>query len=298
MPHPFPTPSTIVLTGPDSDAVGWSAARSVPADPELLRPASRQRELRDRLRGDWSGWSALLQEIGHRLDGPPHACLVRGLPLAQPARVMLALTCGLGEVVDPYEQPWSKLVREIRPPTDRQQASRVLNERLHTDGTDWPRPNDLTCLLCVRADQRGGGGSRLLPIDGVAAAVAEAPGPARELLGTPLPWAIAEELGGGVVEAPALTADRVRWLPFTVRAAAGRVPADRFPSSSAVEELGHVEDLLETSPGVLEFALDPGDLLLVDNIRCLHSRTAVPDPARSERLVLRTKLWRRPDGRS
>jgi alpha-ketoglutarate-dependent taurine dioxygenase len=45
--------------------------------------------------------------------------------------------------------------------------------------------------------------------------------------------------------------------------------------------------------GVARMRLQAGDLLLLDNGRSLHARTAIRDPAGSTRELLRTKVMRR-----
>lgn len=167
----------------------------------------------------------------------------------------------------------------------------MLNERLHTDGTDWPEPNDLTCLFCVRADSDGGGRSRLLPVEAIASLVDGQPAAVRRAVRAELPWAVAEELGGGVVAAPVLSAGGVRWLRFTIGEAVRRLTDEgSVPARATLAALGVFEAALETAPGVLEFGLLPGDLLLVHNTQCLHARTAVSNPRASDRLLLRTKV--------
>lgn len=167
----------------------------------------------------------------------------------------------------------------------------MLNERLHTDGTNWPEPNDLTCLLCVRPDSDGGGRSRLLSIEAIADLVESQRASVRRAVQAELPWAVAEELGGGVVAASVLSADGARWLRFTIGEAVRRLADEgSVPPGQTLVALGVFEAALETAPGVLEFDLFPGDLLLVDNTQCLHARTAVPNPRASDRLLLRTKV--------
>ncbi|MQB01870.1 MAG: hypothetical protein GEU78_16585 [Actinobacteria bacterium] len=71
-----------------------------------------------------------------------------------------------------------------------------------------------------------------------------------------------------------------------------RAPQPSAPAlpPDVLDALLSFESALETAPGGLEFALRPGDLLLVDNARCLHARTAVSNPQHSDRLLLRTKV--------
>lgn len=287
----FPTTATRELTPGEAQCLADAVNEVTTTDVEAYRSPERQAELRLRLGETWPGWAAVLDDVRQGLAAPPHACLVRGVPIHGADRVIVASTCGIGQLVDPYRRPWSRLVREITPPTDRGGDSGKLNERLHTDGTDWPRPNDVTCLLCVRADPDGGGRSRLLPIEGIRDLVDGQPPDVRRAVSTPVPWAVADELGGGVVTEPVLSADGVRWLRFTIgEAIRTHGDSSASPPSRTLDALTGFEAALESSPAVLEFGLLPGDLLLVDNRRCLHARTIVANPQVSDRLVLRTKL--------
>jgi hypothetical protein len=229
----------------------------------------------------------LTHEILRCLDVPPHVAYVTGLRYDTNNLLFVGLSGAFGDVVDPYDQSWSRLVRYIRPSTDRAVDGRgILNESLHTDGTDWRRPNDLTCLLCVQPDQNGGGRSRLLDIEHVTAGVRATLGvSALAALETrAVPWRVADELGGGTVEAPVLGRRGMRWLRYTI--------AQELPGEvrKAVDGL---ERMLEDSAEVMEFVMEAGALQIVDNTRCLHARTSIPEPAASSRLVLRTKVFYR-----
>lgn len=291
MPALFPFASTRTLSPAEARSLTAAVTSVMAADEEHYRSPVRQTELRHLVAEAWPGWAELLGDVRRQLAESPHACLVRGLPLVDAARALVALSCGLGEVVEPYRRPWSRLVRKITPSTDRGGGAGILNERLHTDGTDWPEPNNITCLLCVRPDSDGGGRSRLLSIESVANLVESQSAAVRRAVRTELPWAVAEELGGGVVAAPVLSNGGVRWLRFTLDEAVRRLAdEDSVPPGETRDALGVFEAALETASGVVEFGLRPGDLLLVHNTRCLHSRTAVPNPQASGRLLLRTKV--------
>jgi hypothetical protein len=200
------------------------------------------------------------------------------------------MTCGLGNLVEPYQQDWSRLVRRISPAKDRLVGEYgVLNEKLHTDGTDWPDPNDLTCLLCVRPDGDGGGRSRLLS----EGAIREVSEPWADLLADPLPWAIAEELGGGIHWAPVLSDGGVRWLRFTVDEARRRGASVSEEVSSKLDEFARA---LEAARSLIEIDLNAGDLLIIDNRRCLHARSPVAGQDSSQRFLLRVKVELSPSG--
>jgi len=75
-----------------------------------------------------------------RLAEPPWFVLIRGLPPIRATPILVAVSAALGLLVEPYRQPWSRVVRHVLPSRDRVIDGRVLNEDLHTDGTDWPSP--------------------------------------------------------------------------------------------------------------------------------------------------------------
>ncbi|MQB01871.1 MAG: hypothetical protein GEU78_16590 [Actinobacteria bacterium] len=225
--HSLPCTAVRLVSPAEATAVRDAVATVMTKGDEEYRDLARQGEVARLLPAAWPGWSVLVADVQRRLADAPHAVVVRGLSLEQPAHTLVALSCCFGEVVEPYRQTWSHLVRRIVPQTDRSGAAGVLNERLHTDGTDWPEPNDLTCLLCVSADSNGGGRSHLLPIEAIADLVATRPAVVQAAVAAELPWAVAEELGGGVVHAPVLSDDAVRWLRFTIEEALPRAPAER-----------------------------------------------------------------------
>jgi hypothetical protein len=253
-----------------------------------LRSPDAQGELRDRIREAAPiEFDALLADIESCLGKPPYIAYVTGLRFDSSNHLFLALGAALGEVVDPYNQPGSELVRRLSPPRDRlvQGGTDVLSEALHTDGTDSPQPNDITCLVCVRPDQNGGGRTRLLDAGGIRANVfplldAET---VRILTTEAVPWRIADALGGGTVPAPVISNDEVRWLRQGVA-----TPIPR-PVECALLEF---ERMLAAATEVVDFAMARDSMVVINNRRTLHARTSVPDRGRSHRLVLRTKVYR------
>jgi alpha-ketoglutarate-dependent taurine dioxygenase len=242
-----------------------------------------------------SKFDEIVEQAAKRLAERPWFIVVRGLPPERATSILVAISATLGELVEPYRQPWSRVVRHIVPDRDRAVDGRALNEFLHTDGTDWAQPNDYTCLFCVRPDQSHDGESRLLD---VSALLDEATGaPDRELISRlatePLPWRIADELGGGVHWQPAvdLADPSIRWLRYTVDLSLVEGVAS-LPKHTQ-DDLQAFERLVEGCRGVRRTRLQAGDLLLIDNRRSLHARTTISDPARSERELLRTKVTRK-----
>jgi alpha-ketoglutarate-dependent taurine dioxygenase len=100
-------------------------------------------------------------------------------------------------------------------------------------------------------------------------------------------------LGGGCHWAPAVELDsepHIRWLRSTVLLSGEDELAK--VGSDALDDLHRLEMLIEQCPAVVETPLDAGDLLIVDNGQCLHARTPITCPERSERELRRTKVAR------
>ncbi len=287
-----PAESSCYPVAPAAAAALRAAAHSMPrvADQEL-RVSDTQRLVFDHFRSRvGAAFVDLVQGIRVSVARPPYVALVRGLPADDSDTLLAAISAALGSMVEPYQQAHSRIVRHITPGTERLRDDRPLNEFLHTDSTDWPQPNDATCLFCVRADQNGGGQSRLLDVDALVEEMSRA-NLLTQMEQESLPWRIADELGGGVVWEPVLRRGElltVRWLRYTVEQAYSEEPVDERLHAF----LSAFEHRLETSPAVLEFLLAPGDCCIMDNRRVLHGRTAIFGAESSQRLLLRTKvMW-------
>ena len=271
-----------------------SLAHIVVDDRELTDPAYQEAVLAEVQEAAGAAFDDLAQEAGKRIADPPWFLIIRGLPASRATPLLVAVSATLGRLVEPYRQPWSRVVRHILPSRDRTVDGRVLNEFLHTDGTDWTRPNDYTCLFCVRPDQSRDGESLLLDVATLLDEMTAEPaaGVVRRLASQAVPWRIAEELGGGIHwECPIdLAGPRIRWLRYTVMLSEeeglASLPAD------IADDLLAFEQTVGNCRGVARMRLQAGDLLVLDNGRSLHARTAIRDPAGSARELLRTKVMR------
>ena len=88
-------------------------------------------------------------DIRRLLSGYPHCLVIRELDPDLGRALLTGLASALGRLVLHADRPGYRVIRELRPRLERAtEAGRALNELLHTDGTDEPRPNDLTCLFC------------------------------------------------------------------------------------------------------------------------------------------------------
>jgi alpha-ketoglutarate-dependent taurine dioxygenase len=221
----------------------------------------------------------------------PHWVVVRDPGAVRGAAGLDRLARLLGEPVQPYPDPAYRPVREMRPADDVPVAGpQIPTESLHTDSTNWPTPNDVTLLSCVRPDDAGGGASLVLEVDdGLRSLRGElGPGAVTRLRREGLPWPVDERLGGGLTWRPAAADDRFRWqasrISEAVAVRGARVAADTVDFMTAVDRV------FRASPAVRRFRLSEGDLLVTDNRRTLHAREPVPDPGRSGRRMLHCRL--------
>lgn len=234
-----------------------------------------------------ANWSASIGEAG----AASRWIIMPGAldPTSPEALYELATT--LGTVVDVGDGTGLARIAHIVPATDDVYDHGAVTESFHTDSAGWVPPNDLTCLLCVAPDQNGGGRTRLLTASDFACAAERATGWDRWVLTHPLPWKIAAEFGGGVRWAPVFDGDAgtVRWAEPDAALELDEVAA--MPKGShLLAVLRHLHRALASVAPSLELALGAGDLLVFDNRRCLHARTAVSDPSRSARHLLRAKV--------
>jgi hypothetical protein len=262
----------------------WDAVANTPSLSDAdLRDPFVQRAIRSSLAAAGGAhWTDLERRIRMLLNRPPWSVVVRGLPADESGGVAVALSAGLGEALEPLGEPWAHVVRRVQATSARRLA---LDEQLHTDSTDWPRPNAWTVLQCIRPDPGRGGISRVIDGASVVTQVLDQRGPqALELVrGTPIPWAIADALGGGTHYEPVL-GTWIRWMPHTVHRAAERNGAALDPSAATVLEI--VTDAVQATQA-REVLLSIGDVLIVDNRRTLHGRTPLTG---SDRLLVRTKV--------
>lgn len=280
--------AVVALTEDEIARIDASTRPAVAADDPYAEPAD-QAAARAAVTESWPGFPEFATRVAAKVRRSPYFVVVRGVPLTAPDMFFVALTSSIGEPIDPYKQSWSRLLYRIRPRNDALAAGGgVLNEHLHTDGTDWPTPNSMTCLLCERPDQNGGGRSRLLPINRLRDHVRATDESLLGLLATtPVPWSVMDSLGGGVRTDTVLTEDRVRWLRHTIESAvAGGAEIDQRVAAV----LDRFEKLVDECPTATDVLLEPGDLLLLNNAKCLHARTPVADPAKSARTMSRIKI--------
>lgn len=283
--------ATRPLTASEVTAVA-EAEKERPAtsvETDLYREPHDLRAVRQLVSDHWPSFPAFVDEVRAMLGRPPHFVLVRNIPLTEPTSFLMALTSSLGTPVEPHRTAWARMIQVLRPEIDpTRDGYGFLNESLHTDSSDWPRPNDVTCLLCVRPSQDGGGRSLVLPVESFVADLnrvdADLPG---LLSRVPMPWLLGDSFDGKFTYQPILLDGQVRWHKYTI---GNTIAAGASLPPELTAALPVVEEVLTSVSMPIEVHLDGGDLLIFDNKRCLHARTPIADMPHSDRLMFRVKV--------
>jgi hypothetical protein len=235
-------------------------------------------------------FDALVSLIRERLALRPYCVIVRGLRFDEGNRLFVALNRAFGELVaGPYQKPRAQLVHYIQPATDIASARGGReSERLHTDAADWETPVELVSMVCVRADRGGGGRSRILDVDAARDEVkTRLGGGTLERLETePVPWRLADYLGGGLKWRTVLGESRMCWRRYTINLALDGGGAEL--SDGMLASLDAFEETIAGTAQTIDFLMGEGELLFSDNTRTVHARTPIADGGSSDRLMIRS----------
>jgi hypothetical protein len=267
------------------------AAESLPAyDNREFYSTALQTQVRDRVREACpAGFDWLVGSVRERLPRAPHCALIEGLLFDEGNRLFVAVNRAFGELVaGPYKAPRAQLVHYIQPATDIASARGGReSERLHTDAADWPTPVEIISMVCVRADPRGGGRSRILDVGAAREEVRERMGGAAlELLETePAPWRLADYCGGGVSWRTVLSESGMCWRRYTINLALEGEGVE--VSDDLLAALDEFERTIERSPRAVELLMREGELLFSDNTRTVHARTPITEGS-TDRLMIRS----------
>ena len=151
---------------------------------------------------------------------------------------------------------------------------------LHTDCSNKAVPPNLVAFAMERPDSQGGGESVMLSASDL---VRELPADLVNLLCQPVFPFVGEK------QYPILQGEggdwRIRYYRNQINSALGK---QCLLSDQLREALDKLERYLELSKGAVRFALQPGEVLIMDNQRVLHGRSAMP--ADSSRLMHRFRL--------
>lgn len=236
------------------------------------------------------GFEWLVSVAKERIAQWPYCVLLQGLCFDEGHRLFVAINRAFGELVaPPYQEPRAQLVHYIQPATDiRSSLGGTESERLHTDTADWETPVELISMVCVRADQKGGGRSRVLDVDTVREEVKTRLGSETlRLLETErVPWLLAAYCGGGVRWRTVLTESSLCWRRYTINLALDSEDVEL--TDEVFASLDAFEDVIASTPRTIDFLMCESELLFMDNSRTLHARTPIGEANASERLMIRS----------
>ncbi|MFE2638253.1 TauD/TfdA family dioxygenase [Streptomyces scopuliridis] len=263
-----------------ADRIGLIAA-------ELETPAVQQAVLEE-LTQAVPELADLTRQAGEQLD-VHGAVRFTGLPVASDV-ALIGLLAAFGQPTSAGNgAPAERLIYEVAPddaatgPTNLSKG-RAAQEP-HTDSPVQHRPHEFLALACVTGDPAGGGLSTVVRADDVAAALDERDGGVKTALLREETFTFLNTPLG--LDEPPLIAPVLRRTPegqWRVRfrhdalvagfqrhpravSAAHRAAVDAFATMAANPEL------------TATFQLAPGDMLLLDNTRMLHGRTAITGTA-------------------
>lgn len=236
------------------------------------------------------GFDEFVDMIREGIARWPFCVLIRGLRFDEGNKVFVAINRAFGELVArPYEKPRAQLVHYIQPATDLLSSrGGHESERLHTDTADWEPPVEMISMVCVRADHKGGGRSRILDVDTIRDEVSRQLGSAtlQRLETEPVPWQLAPYLGGGLKWRPVLTETSVCWRRYTINLALKSEPVAL--TNEMLETLDAFEKVIAGTNRTIDFLMREGELLFSDNRRTIHGRTPISDGVASNRLMIRS----------
>jgi len=219
--------------------------------------------------------------------------LVRGLPFDDNNLLAAGLTVFLGIPVIQYNQKIPRFVKEIVPRT----GLRYDENFPHTDGVYWPDPNDIIALQCVRKDQNNGGLSRIVSIDNALETLKKKGfiDVIKRLSDRKFPFTLDSLYGkSGIHMQHILTRhryggknfDHVRFLRHEIQHCVKEFRI-RLRKATIDAVLTFENEVIKLGKK-MEFPVNEGEWILVDNKRALHSRSQTS--ANSKRLLKRIKF--------
>ena len=165
---------------------------------------------------------------------------------------------------------------------------------LHTDTQYRDTPEDYIALCVLQAAKCGGGVTYLLPISSILDELLLLPNGC-EVIGilqeTMYPFIVPSVFRNGkkgideFVYAPILKNETIRFRIDTLEL--GIAAHMDSLSKEAVGAFLLLKSIVTTSKSIRRFSLSPGDIIFIDNKRCLHGRSAFED---NERHLLRIRM--------
>ena len=237
------------------------------------------------------GFDWLINRIKESCRSRSYFALVENLKFDEGHRLFIAINRAFGDLVaSPFKQPRQQLVHHIKPDTDlaATKGKKYETEKFHTDTADWEQPVKWISMVCVRSDQNGGGRSQILDMDTIRQEVIHKMGQEKlEMLETvALPFKIADYRGGGVAWRPVISDSMLSWRRYTINHALN--DSGKQLSEEMTKTLDIFEDIIESTSGRIEFLMNDGDFLFMDNHKTIHSRTPIFETEKSLRFMIRS----------
>lgn len=216
--------------------------------------------------------------------------VLRNMPLEAPQMAIgIAMSVGIPSTVGS-----GKLIHEVTPSAVRGDVSTTSAAfPLHTDSVVMSRPHEYVCLACCRAEPDTGGVSKVLHVDRL-----------RALLEQRVSAECVKALEQPVFRFPLLDADegpRIQHVPIlswsdgraTIRYRRDVLGIDaKDPRArQCADALAELDAVVADERVPAWLSLAPGDVLLLDNRRVLHGRTAIA--AGASRLLWRIRMTAR-----
>ena len=228
-----------------------------------------------------------IPEIQKMLSSNPYFVVLKGVNTKNAKDSLVNIGYQLGEVPEIEMKRYKCPVKHLIPHTDIAiESGRVLTEWLHTDSTSWPVPNKLTCLLCIHP-ARTGGVSNIMPFEEVIDILKSSSRGTQALnylQNRPVIWNIDNDFSDRDIRQPCISETVLRWMPYTIN----------YSSDSEGLKLKKMleiaDDIINSSTKKITFKMKKGDLLILNNLKVLHSRTSVESFYKKKRELLRLKL--------
>ena len=220
--------------------------------------------------------------------------MLRGVPAASDIAV-IALSATLGVVTKEGNGFPGQLAYDVRPRPDGVSISQTREEfPLHTDSATMRVPNEYVGLACCKIDSDAGGASILVEIDTVVAKLSDRDslqaedGLLRDLQ-EPYPWRVPDfHPDAPIMWASLLNSNGETYGARYRKEALEAGLAVQAVSDSKLKALHVFESTMQSRNLWSLFQFDVGDMILFDNRRLLHGRTAIRSGA--GRWLKRTKI--------
>lgn len=252
--------------------------------------------VRETLDREATGWKDMVAKIENAFvaDG---IVLLRGLRFDSENRLLVGLIASLGRPVGDGN-PRGRLVYDLYP-IERPSGETDFELYFHTGSPTRERPHEILALECVAQSERGGGISKLTVIDAALESMRHRKQRAaiKTLCERRFPFKGFRPGSDTILYAPIVEqaagpgrALQVRFQRDLIFNGAAAEP-DSFDDSMSVA-MEAFETALSAPGSSIEYRLQENELLIIDNRRVLHARTAIVGGKESGRHLKRVKAYR------